>query len=99
MPPAPAARGRVLLPDTGGPPNVKQSSTLLVGQLHELGFEAIASDDVSPCFQFGHFGLRLFLGRHHHANLRDVLTRLPLLGLDPSRDDLRLLLPDRWTKQ
>jgi transposase len=33
------------------------------------------------------------------AYLRDVLTRLPLLGLAPSRHDLRLLLPDRWTKQ
>jgi transposase len=33
------------------------------------------------------------------ADLRDVLMRLPLLGLASSRDDLRLLFPDRWTKQ
>ena len=49
-----------------------------------------------------HFSLIASCHRHGldaFAYLRDVLTRLPLLGLAPSRDDLRLLLPDRWTKQ
>jgi transposase len=39
------------------------------------------------------------LGLDAFAYLRDVLTRLPRLGPAPSRDDLRPLLPDRWTKQ
>jgi transposase len=49
-----------------------------------------------------HFSLIASCHRHGldaFAYLRDVLTRLPLLGLAPSRDDLRLLLPDRWKKQ
>jgi len=49
-----------------------------------------------------HFSLIASCHRHGldaFAYLRDVLTRLPLLGVAPSRDDLRLLLPDRWTKQ
>ena len=49
-----------------------------------------------------HFSLIASCHRHGldaFAYLRDVLTRLPLLGRAPSRDDLRLLLPDRWTKQ
>ena len=49
-----------------------------------------------------HFSLIASCHRHGldaFAYLQDVLTRLPLLGLAPSRDDLRLLLPDRWTKQ
>ena len=49
-----------------------------------------------------HFSLIASCHRHGldaFAYLRDVLTRLPLLGLALSRDDLRLLLPDRWTKQ
>lgn len=49
-----------------------------------------------------HFSLIASCHRHGldgFAYLRDVLTRLPLLGLAPSRDDLRLLLPNRWTKQ
>jgi transposase len=49
-----------------------------------------------------HFSLIASCHRHGldaFAYLRDVLRRLPLLGLAPSRDDLRPLLPDRWTKQ
>ncbi len=49
-----------------------------------------------------HFSLIASCHRHGldaFAYLRDVLTRLPLLGLAPSRDNLRLLLPDRWAKQ
>jgi transposase len=48
-----------------------------------------------------HFSLIASCHRHGldaFAFLRDVLTRLPRLGSAPSRDDLRLLLPDRWTK-
>ena len=49
-----------------------------------------------------HFSLIASCHRHGldaFTYLRDVLTRLSLLGVAPSRDDLRLLLPDRWTKQ
>ena len=49
-----------------------------------------------------HFSLIASCHRHGldaFAYLRDVLTRLPLLGLAPSRDDLRLLLADRWARQ
>jgi transposase len=48
-----------------------------------------------------HFSLIASCHRHGldaFAYLRNVLTRLPLLGPAPSRDDLRPLLPDRWTK-
>jgi transposase len=49
-----------------------------------------------------HFSLIASCHRHGldaFAYLRDILTRLPLLGPAPSRDDLRPSLPDRWTKQ
>ena len=49
-----------------------------------------------------HFSLIASCHRHGldaFAYLRDILTRLPLLGPAPSRDDLRPLLPDRWTKE
>jgi transposase len=49
-----------------------------------------------------HFSLIASCHRHGidaFAYLRDILTRLPLLGPAPSRDDLRPLLPDRWVKQ
>jgi transposase len=49
-----------------------------------------------------HFSLIASCNRHGldaFAYLRDILTRLPLLGPAPSRDNLRPLLPDRWTKQ
>ena len=49
-----------------------------------------------------HFSLIASCHRHGldaFAYLRDVLTRLPPLGPAPSRDDLRLLLPNRWSKQ
>jgi transposase len=49
-----------------------------------------------------HFSLIASCHRHGldaFAYLRDILTRLPLLGTAPSRDDLRPLLPDRWLKQ
>jgi hypothetical protein len=49
-----------------------------------------------------HFSLIASCHRHGldaFAYLRDVLTRLPLLGPAPSRDELLPLLPDRWTKQ
>jgi len=49
-----------------------------------------------------HFSLIASCHRHGidaFAYLRDMLTRLPRLGPAPSRDDLRPLLPDRWTKQ
>jgi transposase len=48
-----------------------------------------------------HFSLIASCHRHRidaFAYLRDILTRLPLLGPKPSRDDLRPLLPDRWAK-
>jgi len=49
-----------------------------------------------------HFSLIASCNRHGldaFAYLRDILTRLPLLGPAPSRDDLLPLLPDRWSKQ
>ena len=49
-----------------------------------------------------HFSLIASCHRHGldaFAYLRDILKRLPLLGPAPSRDELRPLLPDRWTKQ
>ena len=49
-----------------------------------------------------HFSLIASCHRHGidaFGYLRDILTRLPLLGPAPSRDDLRPLLPDRWVKQ
>jgi len=49
-----------------------------------------------------HFSLIASCHRHGidaFAYLRDILTRLPLLSPKPTRDDLRPLLPDRWTKQ
>ncbi len=47
-----------------------------------------------------HFSLIATCHRHHvdpFAYLRDLLIRLPSLGSHPSRDELRALLPDRWT--
>jgi transposase len=49
-----------------------------------------------------HFSLIASCHRHGldaFAYLRDILTRIPLLGTAPSRDELRPMLPDRWTKQ
>ena len=49
-----------------------------------------------------HFSLIASCHRHGldaFAYLRDILTRIPLLGPAPSRDELLPLLPDRWTKQ
>ena len=46
-----------------------------------------------------HFSLIASCRRNHVeplAYLRDLLTRLPALGPDASRDSLRDLLPDRW---
>ena len=48
-----------------------------------------------------HFSLIASCHRHGldaFAYLRDILTRLPLLGAKPSRHDLLPLLPDRWAK-
>jgi transposase len=49
-----------------------------------------------------HFSLIASCHRHGldaFAYLRDILTRLPRLGPAPSRDELLILLPDRWTAQ
>lgn len=50
-----------------------------------------------------HFSLIASCRRHNVdplAYLRDIFTRLPALQAEsPSRDDLRRLLPDRWSRQ
>jgi hypothetical protein len=51
-----------------------------------------------PVFAFG-FSVDAEVRRCTAYSGANEHTRLPLLDLAPSRDDLRLLLPDRWMKQ